>query len=464
MRSLAEFTRTFWPVVEPGTQLVWNWHLDLICAHLEAVTRGEVKRLLINIPPRFMKSLLVSVFWPCWAWTRRSSLRWLFASYSQVLSIRDSRKCRRIVESEAYRRWWPEVVLVSDQNQKTRFENAQSGVRLATSVGGVVTGEGGDCVVVDDPHNMIEVLSDVQREAALVWWDEAMSTRVNDPRTGAHVIVMQRLHERDLAGHVLAQGGYTHLCLPMEFEVERRCVTPFGADPRTEEGELLWPERFDAEWLESKKRQMGAYAIAGQFQQRPAPRGGGMFRVERFKMLPTQPPPQAVGRVVRYWDKAATEGGGCRSAGVRVAKLKPEAVAQLGVEYVVTHSIRGQWGVAQREATIRQLAETDGQSVRVVVEQEPGSGGKESAEATIKRLAGFRASADRVTGDKVTRAEPYAVQVEVGNVGLVAESWAHDFLEEHRLFPAGAYKDQVDAAAGAFSALANTPHHQIHFA
>jgi predicted phage terminase large subunit-like protein len=460
---LADFTRQAWHIVEPGTPIAWNWHIDAICSHLEAVTDGRIRNLLINIPPRCMKSLLVSVFWPVWSWLRRPSTRWIFSSYSQVLSTRDSLKCRRILESDWFQRnWSSRFAITSDQNQKTRFENDQSGGRIATSVGGIVTGEGGDFIVVDDPHNVLEALSDVQRESALIWWDEAMTTRLNSPTKGGRVIVMQRLHERDLAGHVLEQGGYEHLCLPMEFEPERRCSTSIGwSDPRDEEGELLWPTRFPAHEVVEYKKRMGEFASSGQFQQRPAPRGGGMFKVDRFRLLPDAIPETAIDRTVRYWDKAATEGGGCHSAGVKVAKIKKEMAETLGVEYVVLHAVRGQWGVAEREGHIRSLAELDGRKTEVVVEQEPGSGGKESAEATIRRLAGFKVSADRVTGDKVTRAEPYAVQVEVGNVGIVTGSWAHDFIEEHRLFPASQYKDQVDAAAGAFAKLAVRKHHQI---
>ena len=241
-RSLREFVRQAWAVVEPATEYVPGWHLDGIVDHLEAVTRGQIRNLLINMPPRHMKSLAVAVFWPCWEWIDHPERRWLFASYAAALSIRDSLKCRRLIESSWYQANWGERFrLTSDQNTKGRFENDKSGYRLATSVAGAATGEGGDRIVVDDPHNVNEAESDTVRHSVLDWWDLVMTTRLNDPKTGARVIVMQRVHDDDLSGHVLAQGGYEHLCLPAEYEEGHSIITSIGwSDPRTVAGELLW--------------------------------------------------------------------------------------------------------------------------------------------------------------------------------------------------------------------------------
>jgi len=394
-RRLSNFVRHAWHVLEPATPYVHGWHIDLICDHLEAITRGKLRNLVINIPPRHMKSLLVSVLWPAWAWTRRPEMRWLFASYAQSLATRDSLKMRRLVLSPWYQRLWGgEFALTSDQNAKVRFENDRTGYRLATSVGAIATGEGGDVVAVDDPHSASQARSEAERENALIWWDETMSTRLNDPRRGAKVIVMQRLHECDLSGHVLAQGGYEHLCLPAEYEPERSCVTSVGSDPREEPGEPIWPERMGIEDL----------AAPG------------------------------------------TQGSGAYTAGVLMH-------AMMDGSYVVSDVVRGQWSALERERRIKQTAESDGRKVKVWIEQEPGSGGKESAESTIRNLSGFTVHADRVTGDKETRADPYAAQVEGGNVVLVQGDWNRPFISEHETFPAGQYKDQVDAAAGAFAKL-----------
>src|SRR5580704_2591354 len=288
-RSLREFVRQAWQVVEPFTPFVPGWHIDAITDHLEAVTRGDIRNLLINVPPRHMKSLLVSVFWPAWEWILHPERRWLHSSYASSLSIRDSVKCRRLIESPWYRaRWGYAFSLTGDQNAKMRFDNDRSGYRLSTSVGGSVTGEGGDRIVCDDPHKVDEVESDAVRKTAIDWWDVAMSTRVNDPKTSAMVIVMQRCHQRDLSGHLLEKGNFEHLRLPAEFE-EPKCVTSIGwSDPREQPGELLWPERFGPKEIADLKVSLGSYAAAGQLQQRPSPAGGGIIKRWWFKFW--QPP------------------------------------------------------------------------------------------------------------------------------------------------------------------------------
>src|SRR5262249_32450832 len=262
---LHEFVRQAWHVLEPQTVFVPGFHIDAICEHLEAITRGEIRNLIINVPPRHMKSLLVSVFWPAWEWIRKPHLRYLCSSYAQGLSVRDSLKCRRLVESPWYQaRWGDRFKLTSDQNTKLRFDNDRSGYRLSTSVGGAVTGEGGDRILVDDPHNVSEAESDAVRESTTNWFDVAMSTRVNDPRTAAKVIVMHRCHQRDLSGHLLEQGGWDHLCLPAEYEATERVTSINWSDPRIEIGELLWPERFGAGEIASLKTSLGSYGAAGQ--------------------------------------------------------------------------------------------------------------------------------------------------------------------------------------------------------
>ncbi|NUN47679.1 MAG: phage terminase large subunit [Candidatus Brocadiae bacterium] len=283
-RSLREFVRQAWHVVEPQTRFVPGWHLDAICEHLEAATRGELRSLIVNVPPRHAKSLLVSVFWPCWVWASRPSTRWLYASYAASLSVRDSLKCRRLIESPWFQRSFGHAFkLAGDQNLKTRFDNDRMGYRIATSVGGSITGEGGDFLVIDDPHNVVEGESEVIRKGVLDWHDQVFSTRANDPRTAVRVLVMQRVHESDLAGHLLRQGGWELLRLPAERD-EKRCRTSIGwEDPREKEGELLWPDRFGAKEIADLKTQLGTYGSAGQLQQIPSPASGGLFKRDWFR-------------------------------------------------------------------------------------------------------------------------------------------------------------------------------------
>lgn len=288
--DLLEYVREAWHVVEPGQPFQPNWHIEAICEHLQAVTQGQIRRLIINIPPRCMKSLAVSVFWPTWEWGPfdRPQTRWLFASYAQSLSTRDSVKCRRIIRSPWYQeRWGDRYALTNDQNAKIRFENDRMGYRLATSVGGALTGEGGDRIAVDDPHNAVEGESEAVRRATLDWWDLAMSTRLNDPKRGSMVIIQQRLHEDDLTGHVLArEQGWEILCLPMRFEGDhptRSGTSLRFEDPRRKDGELLWPARVGEKEVRELETRLGPYGASGQLQQRPSPAGGGLFRREWFR-------------------------------------------------------------------------------------------------------------------------------------------------------------------------------------
>ena len=445
--SLPDFVEEAWHVVEPGTKYVPSWHVGAICQHLEACTRGEIRRLIINIPPRCMKSLLVCCFWPAWVWITRPSARWLFASYSHHLSVRDSLRCRDIIQSPWYRRrWGNRFRLRSDQNQKTRFDNSRSGFRLASSTGGVGTGEGGDFIIADDPHNVIQAESDAERQNVLHWWDQSMSTRGNDPRTVCHVVIMQRLHERDLSGHLLEQGGYEHLCLPMEFEQDRKCFTSIGwQDPRKREGALLCPNRFPREEVAELKLRLGSYGGAGQLQQRPAPAEGGMFQRSWFPIVRAAPAGSHVRRV-RYWDLAAAIEGDF-TCGVLMSR------DQKGLFYV-EDVLRGQWTPAERDAIIIQTAELDGYGVEIVIEQEPGAAGKSVTDWLKRCLAGYFVRDHRPTGAKEVRAQPFSAQCEAGNVRLVAADWNRAYIDEHCLFPNGRYDDQVDASSSAFSRLA----------
>lgn len=453
--SLRDFIKQAWPVLEPDTQYKHGWHIDAISDHLEAVTSGEIRNLLINIPPRHMKSLAVSVFWPAWVWTTQAEKRWLFASYAEKLSIRDNLKCRRLIRSDWYQRNWGSVFqLAGDQNQKSRFENDRTGYRIATGIGGGITGEGADVIVCDDPHKVIEAESETVRENVLVWWDETMSTRLNDPKTGSKVIVMQRVHESDLSGHVLEKGDYEHLCLPAEYESTQR-VTGIGfKDPRRKEGSPLWPAQYPEEALTRLQNALGVYGTAGQLQQRPTPRGGGMFKKELWGFAGVAP---LNATRVRYWDKAGTAGGGAYTVGVLMAR---DTEGRFFVEDVV----RGQWEAGPRENMMLLTARLDvsayGNTVQIWHEQEGGSGGKESAQATNRKLAGFLVYAERVTGSKEVRASPLSAQQGAENVYIVEGNWDwKGYINRMSMFPMGKYKDETDASSGAFNKLA--PVHRL---
>lgn len=438
-RKLKHFIKQAWPILEPVHPFRSNWHIDAICDHLEALRNRDIRQLVINIPPRCMKSLATSVFFPSWCWTTKNTDQFVYASYAQNLSVRDSMKMRRVIQSPWYQQRWP-ITFERDSNNKMKFENVNTGYRISTSVEGVATGEGGDFVCVDDPHNVNEAESDLKREGAILWWDETMSSRLNDPKTGCRMVIMQRVHERDMTGHLLEQGGWEHLVLPMEYDPEIKCsieVTGF-TDPRKEENAKLWPEHIGDEELDRLKVNLGPYAYAGQYGQSPSPRKGALIDVEKIEIRAS--PSAPIRRVVRAWDKAGTEGAGARTAGVKLAELENGRICILNVQ-------KGQWGASKRNKIMKQTADLDGQDVPIWIEQEGGSGGKESAENSVKELAGFKAYAESPKGDKEMRSEPFAIQVAVSNVECINDDWTEEYIDELRKFPASKYKDQMDATS-----------------
>jgi predicted phage terminase large subunit-like protein len=462
--DLSLYMSEAWHVLEPNTPFVPGWHLDAIAEHLTAVDAGEILDLIINMPPRCMKSLSV-VMWQTWRWTRAPWTRWLCSSYSQNLSTRDSVKSRRLIQSHWYQKHWGHIyTLTTDQNVKTRFENDRTGYRVATSVDGMGTGEGGDVIVFDDPHNVREAESELKREATVRYWHESMSTRRNDPKKSARVVIQQRVHQRDLTGDLLeGDYGYVHLMLPMRYERARACVTVLGwEDPRKEEGELLWPDRYSEDDVGKLERDLGPYGAAGQLQQTPTARSGGMFERAWFEIIPRVPHGSVMVAWVRYWDKAGTQDAGAYTSGVLMG-LRNDG--KLYVQDVV----RGQWAAGDRERIIMETAsgdalffgvaqngrtQPDKLAVLQMVEQEPGSGGKDSAQQTMRNLAGYRVEAERATGDKFTRADPLAGAAKLGEVYLVEGQWNRAFLDEvEAAGPGAAYLDQMDAASGAYNRL-----------
>ena len=445
---LHEFVKRAWSIVEPGTTFVDGPHVKAICDHLEAVTQRKIRNLIINQPPRTMKSLLVSVFWPCWVWTFSPESRFMFASYSQALSTRDSLKCRRIIESPWYRRLFGSVFgMQSDQNQKMRFENDKMGFRLATSVGGATTGEGADFVVCDDPVSAMDSSSHKVMDSTNQWWDEVMSTRLNDQKTGCRIIVMQRLASDDLSGHLIKRGTYEHLCIPMEFDPESAKPTSIWMDWRKRDGELLWPARIDADALAALKLELGSYGVAGQLQQRPSPRGGGMFKRAWFEIVKAAP---ADGRVIRYWDRAGSK---------KTQDNKPDWTAGVKTRrapngmFYIEHVERFQGEPLENERRIKNTAIQDGVECMVGIEQDPGQAGKSEAGAHVRNLAGFNVRVFNVTKSKEVRATPAAAQAEAGNIKLVDGPWVEAFLREVETFPTGENDDQVDGLSGGINAL-----------
>jgi predicted phage terminase large subunit-like protein len=279
--GLLAFVRYFWSGLEPNRPLVEGKALEAIAEHLEAVTRGEIKRLLINVPPGFMKSMMVNVFWPAWEWSAAGlpGLRYVTFSYAAHLTERDNGKFRDLLRSFRFKELWGDAFALSEDG-KIKVANDKTGWKFASSIKGVGTGERGDRVLWDDPHNIKEGESEPVREETVRWGREGMSNRLNDMDAGVIVVIMQRVHEEDVSGAIIEDDlGYVHLMIPMEYDASRHCKTSIGwSDWRTEDGELAWPERFSAATVALLKRTLGPYAYTGQYQQTPEPRGGGIFK------------------------------------------------------------------------------------------------------------------------------------------------------------------------------------------
>ena len=450
-KSLSAYAKRVWPIFEPGEPYEHGWHIDAISEHLQALPTGEITRLLINVPPGTMKSTLLGVLFPSWLWGPGGlpHYRFIGAAHEQGLATRDNRRTRLIVESDWFQERWP-LKLTGDQNEKTYFENEKRGFRQSTAVASM-TGKRGHVVSWDDPINPESANSPVALETARRIFTETLTSRLVSPKKSAIVITMQRLNVDDVSGYILASDlGYEHLCLPMEYDSARKCRTKLFQDPRTVEGELLFPKRFPQEVVDRDKRVMGTFATAGQFQQLPVPRGGGMFKREHFAIINALPP---MVRWVRGWDLAASkEATSAFTAGILMGKTATG-------EFVIADAKRGQLTAGDVERLIKNTSAQDAVAYPGVfgsVPQDPGAGGKAFAQSLVKAAAGSSVRASPESGDKITRAQPFAAQVEIGNVSLLAGAWNKDFLDEICTFPNAKIKDQVDAASRAFMELNKT--------
>ena len=470
--SLYEFVKQSWHVVEPGVPFIPSWHIQEICEHLEAVTGGEIKRLLINIPPRHSKSTIVSVMWPMWEWFTDPAQKFLAASYSGNLSIRDNLKARRLIQSPWYQeRWGHMFALAGDQNAKQRFENDKTGYRLATSVGGTATGEGGSRLILDDPHGAQDAQSDTMRESALEWFDMVWSTRLNNPKTDAMVTVMQRLHERDISGHILEDiGGWEHIKIPAEWDGVKRQTVLGPYDPRKKIGELICPERFGPEEITRLKQLLGTYGTAGQLQQDPQPAEGGILKVKYFQLWPADKPLPQFEYVLQSYDCAFTENtSGDPTAcsvwaifthgGQRNAMLIDAWDEHLSYPELRARAIKD-WSTEYGGTTVKDGIRRARKPDRILVEA------KASGQSLLQDLRLAKVPAvgyNPGMADKVSRAHQAAPTLELELLWVPESgknpghpvSWAQPFLKQVGKFPVAEHDDYVDTFTQAIIFLKN---------
>ena len=444
-RSLAEFAKRAWHILEPGTPLVWGWALDTICAWLESVSRGERKRVVMNVPPGSMKSLLTGVIWPSWEWgpLGRPDLRYVGTAHSQDLAVRDNMKCRRLIQSDWYQKRWP-IALTGDQNAKVKFENTSTGSRQATSFSGV-TGYRGDRIILDDPHSVDDANSVAKLTSDVTLFREALPSRVNN-NDSAIVIIMQRLNEADIAA-VAIELGYDHLCIPMRYEANRPEVTWLG---ERIDGALMFPERFGEAQVTALEQAMGSYAVAGQLQQRPAPRGGGIIKQAWYRYYRELPPLEW--RAI-YADTAQKTG---QENDYSVFECWGRSTTG---QAVLIDLLRGKWEAPELLAQARGFwlkhKAITGSPLRAMKVEDKVSG--TGLIQTLRRESIPIIPVQR-NRDKLSRAHDSAPFIEAGNV-LLPEwtDWLDAFLAESSAFPSAAHDDQLDPMFDAIAEVQTAP-------
>lgn len=488
--GLIAFVRYFWHVLEPDTPFVDGWVLWAVCEHLEAVTYGEITRLLINVPPGFAKSIIVDCFWPAWEWGAqdRPYLRYVAFSYSSSLTERDNGRFRDLITSSVFRALYGDRVRL--RNKTTiKVMNNRTGWKLASSVGGVGTGERGDRVIIDDPHNVKEAESEVVRAEVVRWFRESVSSRFNNLETGALVIIMQRVHEDDVSGMILTEGlDYCHLMIPMRYEWERQTddgipiETDIGwSDPRYDEqgpdhcdGELAWPERFSPQALARTEKEVGPYGWASQFQQRPAPRGGGIFQRDWWQLWDS---PDGKFPVLEYViasvDGAFTEKEeNCPSAltvwGVFVNEHKRRRIILVAAwrkflkfsapkvdrkRNETTEAYRRRcmpdWGLVEWIADSCRRFKVD-----LLLIENKASGISAAQELRNRHgREGWAIHLVQVKGDKVARALAAQPTFSQGMVHAPDREWAEMVIDEMATFPKSRYDDLTDSSTQAINYL-----------
>lgn len=452
LRSFKAFVRGAWHVIEPSKQLLWNWHLDAITEHLQAVYTRDITRLLVNIQPGTAKSTLFSIMFPAWCLANDPSLRWLCASHSLDLAIRDNKNCRDLIQSEWYQaRYGHKFFLKGDQNVKSYFETNQRGYRMATAVRTSGTGKRADISLIDDPNNAMAGVMDMQ--ATIDWFGKTWIPRLNDQEHGPMVVVGQRLSQRDLSEHIRSLGGWECLVLPTEFDPSRKCFTKIGwSDPRKEEGELLWPQKFPQESIDTLKTGLGALEYTAQYQQLPVPPGGYVFE-EQYERLfsidsdaslylletPSgiRPIPVSQCRIYITSDVAAKAKEENDFTVFCVWAVTPQK------EVLLLHVFRAHLRIPKQVESgyTLYLAYVDGRFQAFYFEDVAYQGA--FGQYMIER--GVPCMAYSPKGDKTVRAGGAAIWMKLGNVYFLKHAhWLSDWRAELYQFPKAAHDDQVD--------------------
>lgn len=453
-RSLAEFVDQSWEVIEPSTPLIWNWHLDAICEHVQALLTGKIEKnnLVINVPPGSMKSRIVSVCAPAWMWTWKPTWRAIFASASGTVAMRDAMFCRALVDSRWYRDTFkPKWGFKYDQRGREIYYNTAGGYRRATTTGARITGERADATFIDDPLDASEANSEAARLNSIEWHDQAFSNRLNSLITGTRCLIMQRLHDQDLSGHVLATGQWEHLEIPQEFEPSRRKTTSIGwTDPRTDEGALMFALRFPEKVLVGERTRLGTRGYNGQHQQRPVPLEGGIIKRAWLKYYAGDPLTMTFDQVIQSWDFTFKD---TNDSDYVVGQVW----GRIGAMFYLLDQVRDKMAFPASIASIRALsAKWPKAYLKLVEDKANGPAVISTLRQEIHGLVAFEP-----LGTKDARAHSVSPTFESGNVLLPQSApWLSDWVEEIVGFSgegSTVHDDQVDAMTAALNRLRRFP-------
>jgi len=448
--DLTSFIGLTFRILNPETKYLYNWHIARIANELEACLRGETQRLIITLPPRNLKSICASVAFPAYVLGRKPSTEILCVSYGQDLANKHALDTRRVMQSPAYRSLFPGTRLSSDRTAVEDFSTTQRGFRMATSVGGVLTGRGADLIIIDDPIKPEEALSDGIREQVNTWFHHTLLSRLNQKTSGCIIVIMQRLHEDDLAGHLMAMGNWKVLSLPAIAEVEEHHSIFFlgKCSVHTRQpGEALHPEREPLETLAEYRAGLGEYAWSAQYQQEPVPLGGGMVKEAWWGTYTVKP--DSFDQIVQSWDTAN-----------KATELSDYSVCttwgRKGKTFYLLHVYRKRVNYPDLKRAILDLQRQHNANIILIEDQASGT----QLIQDLQRDGVYNVKGVKPVGDKVMRMNGQTAVIENGFVLLPASAgWLPDFLKELSAFPKGRFDDQVDSTSQALDYL--TAHHPI---
>ncbi len=473
VRSLSSFVKQAWQVLEPGRPLIWSWHMDLICTKLEAAFRGEITELVINIPPRHSKSTLVAVCWPAWIWLQDPTRRFYNISGLDKVAKRDSRAMRKVCNSKWYKALqaymkatnnplYKEWCWEKDQNEKINFENSLGGYRKCTTINGSILGDGADILIIDDPYDVKDVMGSIEQVNRRMDWsvevyDDVLESRLNDPKTGVRVIIMQRLHENDIPGYLLGKyvengacnrEGFDYVVLPTQYDPDHPYVSP--DDPRTQPGELLNRERYDEEWVKERANDpKRSQAWASQHQQLPRPKEGTKFQLQNFNNRYDLPPwvyARQMEEIVISIDAAEKKGKDNDFSSILVE-------GKLGSKIALLDRVNAQMEITELlQASLLMFKKWPLARAKLIEDKSNGTALIQLLKKPPYNITGIVPVNPGAVGGKEVRAKFSQVRYEANDMELPQDQyapWVQDFIDQHLSFPRGKNDDDIDAESQA---------------